>query len=86
MPRMDASLDLFDRKILALVQRDCQMNAEVIAQEVGLSASAVQRRLPSRRIFPPCPRRSQVLPARRMATARLPYSKPCSAPRSNKDP
>ena len=45
MPRMDASLDLFDRKILALVQRDCQMNAEVIAQEVGLSASAVQRRL-----------------------------------------
>lgn len=45
MPRMDPSLDLFDRKILALVQRDCQMNAEVIAQEVGLSASAVQRRL-----------------------------------------
>lgn len=45
MQRMDASLDLFDRKILALVQRDCQMNAEVIAQEVGLSASAVQRRL-----------------------------------------
>lgn len=45
MPRMDASLDAFDRKILALVQRDCQMNAEVIAHEVGLSASAVQRRL-----------------------------------------
>lgn len=42
---MDASLDLLDRKILAIVQRDCQANAELIAERVGLSASAVQRRL-----------------------------------------
>lgn len=42
---MDAELDAFDRKILDLVQRDCQLNAEVIADAVGLSASAVQRRL-----------------------------------------
>ena len=42
---MDTPLDLFDRKILAIVQRDCQVNAELIAERVGLSASAVQRRL-----------------------------------------
>jgi len=42
---MDGELDGFDRKILALVQQDCQLNAEVIAESVGLSASAVQRRL-----------------------------------------
>ena len=42
---MDTSLDPFDRKILEFVQRDCQLNAEVIAEAVGLSASAVQRRL-----------------------------------------
>lgn len=38
-------MDSFDRKILALVQRDCQLKAEAIAEEVGLSTSAVQRRL-----------------------------------------
>lgn len=38
-------LDEFDRKILNLVQTDCQMKAEAIGAEVGLSASAVQRRL-----------------------------------------
>jgi DNA-binding Lrp family transcriptional regulator len=38
-------VDHFDRKILAMVQRDCTLRAEVIAEEVGLSASAVQRRL-----------------------------------------
>jgi len=42
---METPLDTFDRKILALVQRDCQLKAEVIADTVGLSASAVQRRL-----------------------------------------
>lgn len=42
---MDSELDVFDRKILDLVQKDCQLNAEVIAEAVGLSASAVQRRL-----------------------------------------
>ncbi|WP_454702188.1 Lrp/AsnC family transcriptional regulator [Agrobacterium burrii] len=38
-------LDRFDRDILDIVQRDCQMKAETIAERVGLSASAVQRRL-----------------------------------------
>ena len=42
---MDVTLDNFDRQILALVQQDCTLNAEVIAERVGLSASAVQRRL-----------------------------------------
>lgn len=42
---MDTQLDLLDRKILALVQKDSQMNAELIAERVGLSTSAVQRRL-----------------------------------------
>ncbi|MCY1550696.1 DNA-binding transcriptional activator DecR [compost metagenome] len=42
---MDTELDGFDRKILDLVQKDCQLTAEVIAEAVGLSASAVQRRL-----------------------------------------
>ena len=38
-------LDSFDRQILDIVQRDNQLKAEAIAQQVGLSASAVQRRL-----------------------------------------
>lgn len=38
-------IDDFDRKILGLVQIDCQMKAEAIGDLVGLSASAVQRRL-----------------------------------------
>jgi Lrp/AsnC family leucine-responsive transcriptional regulator len=38
-------MDSFDRKILDIVQRDCQVKAEAIAEAVGLSASAVQRRL-----------------------------------------
>ena len=42
---MDTQLDLLDRKILAIVQKDSQMNAELIAERVGLSTSAVQRRV-----------------------------------------
>ncbi|WP_294770631.1 Lrp/AsnC family transcriptional regulator [uncultured Rhodoferax sp.] len=42
---METPLDPFDRKILEFVQRDCHVNTEVIAEAVGLSASAVQRRL-----------------------------------------
>jgi Lrp/AsnC family leucine-responsive transcriptional regulator len=38
-------IDDFDRKILNIVQVDCQMKAEAIGDRVGLSASAVQRRL-----------------------------------------
>jgi len=39
------ALDLFDRQILDRVQHDCQLKAEAIASQIGLSASAVQRRL-----------------------------------------
>lgn len=42
---MAEQLDAFDRAILQLMQRDCQLKAEAIADEVGLSPSAVQRRL-----------------------------------------
>jgi Lrp/AsnC family leucine-responsive transcriptional regulator len=38
-------IDDFDRKILGIVQVDCQMKAEAIGDLVGLSVSAVQRRL-----------------------------------------
>ena len=38
-------IDHFDRKILGIIQIDCQMKAEAIGDLVGLSASAVQRRL-----------------------------------------
>lgn len=40
-----AALDRFDRKLLALVQRDASLTSEVLAERVGLSPSAVQRRL-----------------------------------------
>ncbi|WHU01444.1 MULTISPECIES: Lrp/AsnC family transcriptional regulator [unclassified Sphingomonas] len=43
MARSD--LDRFDRKLLVLVQRDAGQTAEALAAQVGLSASAVQRRL-----------------------------------------
>ena len=42
---MPDKLDQFDRSILEVVQRDCQLKAEAIADKVGLSPSAVQRRL-----------------------------------------
>ncbi|MDO1581263.1 Lrp/AsnC family transcriptional regulator [Rhizobium oryzicola] len=42
---MSEPLDPYDRSILELVQRDCQLKAEAIAEEIGLSPSAVQRRL-----------------------------------------
>lgn len=41
---MPAPLDPLDRRILALLQRDARRSAETIGAEVGLSASAVQRR------------------------------------------
>lgn len=44
-PTAPDPLDAFDRQILTLVQRDCQLKAEAIASQIGLSASAVQRRL-----------------------------------------
>lgn len=45
MPVPNDRLDDLDRSILDIVQRDCQVKAEAIAAQVGLSASAVQRRL-----------------------------------------
>ncbi len=42
---MPQDLDDFDRHILALVQIDARRPAETIGDEIGLSASAVQRRL-----------------------------------------
>ena len=42
---MTAPLDDFDRKILALVQQDNQLTITEIGERVGLSKSAVQRRL-----------------------------------------
>ncbi|MDD2344136.1 MAG: Lrp/AsnC family transcriptional regulator [Tolumonas sp.] len=38
-------LDTFDTKILNIIQKNCRVQAEEIAEQVGLSASAVQRRL-----------------------------------------
>lgn len=43
-------MDDFDRRILAIVQRDCTRKAETIAEDIGLSASAVQRRLRALRL------------------------------------
>nr|WP_294809984.1 Lrp/AsnC family transcriptional regulator [uncultured Sphingomonas sp.] len=43
MARSD--LDAFDRKLLTLVQRDAARTADALAEEVGLSPSAVLRRL-----------------------------------------
>lgn len=40
-----AALDRFDRKLLALVQRNAALTSDVLAERVGLSPSAVQRRL-----------------------------------------
>ncbi|XAW87985.1 AsnC family transcriptional regulator [Vibrio sp. CDRSL-10 TSBA] len=42
---MSSPLDAFDQKILELMQRNCRLAADVIAEQVGLSASAVQRRI-----------------------------------------
>jgi DNA-binding Lrp family transcriptional regulator len=42
---MPAKLDTFDRRILAIVQRDARRSAEMIGADIGLSASAVQRRM-----------------------------------------
>jgi DNA-binding Lrp family transcriptional regulator len=42
--RMPPQLDKLDRRILALLQRDARISAEAIGAQVGLSASAVQRR------------------------------------------
>jgi len=42
---MPPVLDEFDRKILALVQQDARRAAEAVGAEIGLSASAVQRRI-----------------------------------------
>ena len=40
-----SQLDRFDRKLLNCVQRDAGLTSEELAEAVGLSASAIQRRL-----------------------------------------
>jgi DNA-binding Lrp family transcriptional regulator len=42
--QMPPQPDKLDRRILALLQRDARISAEAIGAQVGLSASAVQRR------------------------------------------
>jgi Lrp/AsnC family leucine-responsive transcriptional regulator len=42
---MSPTLDRFDRKLLDLVQRDAEVGAEALGEAVGLSGSAVLRRL-----------------------------------------
>ncbi|AIF47608.1 Lrp/AsnC family transcriptional regulator [Dyella japonica] len=42
---MTSELDKLDRRILAIVQKDARRPAELIGADVGLSASAVQRRM-----------------------------------------
>jgi DNA-binding Lrp family transcriptional regulator len=42
---MRKKLDLIDLKLLACMQRDNQLKADALAEKVGLSASAVTRRL-----------------------------------------
>lgn len=42
---MKSHLDSFDRKLLNEVQRDASLGSEVLGEKIGLSASAVQRRL-----------------------------------------
>ena len=44
-PSGDAGLDAFDRRILAEVQVDARRSAASIGERIGLSATAVQRRL-----------------------------------------
>lgn len=41
----ERSLDAFDRALLRIVQLDAALTSDVLAERVGLSASAVQRRL-----------------------------------------
>ncbi|GAA0713408.1 Lrp/AsnC family transcriptional regulator [Dokdonella soli] len=41
---MPLELDKYDSRILALLQRNARLSAEMIGAEIGLSASAVQRR------------------------------------------
>ena len=38
-------LDAFDRRLLSLVQRDASLTSDELATDVGLSPSAIQRRL-----------------------------------------
>lgn len=42
---MTPTLDAFDHKILELMQRNCRLASDLIAEHIGLSPSAVQRRI-----------------------------------------
>jgi hypothetical protein len=45
VPPTPLALDDFDHRLLALLQRDADQTLTALGDEVGLSASAVQRRL-----------------------------------------
>lgn len=45
MPRLPAALDEFDHRLLDLLQRDAAVTLAALGEAVGLSASAVQRRI-----------------------------------------
>ncbi|MFD2262675.1 Lrp/AsnC family transcriptional regulator [Lacibacterium aquatile] len=42
-----SDLDIFDRRLLALVQEDASLTSEQLGEQVGLSAAACRRRLQS---------------------------------------
>ncbi|MGB3063698.1 Lrp/AsnC family transcriptional regulator [Sphingobacterium thalpophilum] len=42
---LTVSMDQFDIAILEILQEDCQTSQRMIAERVGLSAAAVQRRI-----------------------------------------
>jgi DNA-binding Lrp family transcriptional regulator len=42
---MQHKLDSFDRRLLTIVQRDADLTSDQLAERIGLSASAIQRRL-----------------------------------------
>ena len=71
-------LDDFDRRLLNLVQSDAGQTAEQLAGDVGLSASAVQRRLKRLREAGVIIREAAILDPR--ASEALPFSLlPCKS-------
>src|SRR5437879_3184580 len=45
MPAVTPVVDELDRRILVVLQQDARLSAEAIGTQIGLSASAVQRRI-----------------------------------------
>ena len=64
---MDKKLDQLDIKLLACLQADNQLTADMLAETVGLSPSAVARRLRQLRASRRSPATSPSSPSRRSA-------------------